>query len=446
MKTVVMNRSILTMAIILVCCIVTNAQLERLRIETYYIADADDATDTIGGHLEEGSVTYRIFVDMLPDSRLMAVYGDNRHPLIFSSDHAFFNHREEGITFGKDLSRNRYSTGTAPLDTYITLGQCSKSFAQGAYFGTPKDFDQDGSVVGGVNNDGGSAAIASGLLKNGSTALGLPLTEADGLSLLNVLPNSWIDIGFIDVSSGVDTTIFGSGSETQFSGTNVLLRNSGAKGIDAEQNEVLVAQLTTKGEISFELNLEVEVLKNGVPEVIRYVARNESLGNGEVFHPLLKYPYACGCTDPAYLEASTTFACTDNSKCLTPVILGCMDSLACNFDPDANYNIQDLCCYVGYCNDLDISIVCPDLRLRNAGLENVHLYPNPAADELTLTIDDIRYADIPFTILDLTGSVLLQGLLKGQDRHIDISTLANGYYILQFETSLQRPAIPFVKI
>lgn len=442
-----MIRSIFTIFIFSFCCTALNAQLERLRIETYYIADADDATDTTGGLLEEGSVTYRIFADMLPESRLLGLYGTEQHPLVFASDHAFFNHREEGITFGKDLSRNRYATGTAPLDTYITLGQCSKSFAQGAYFGTPKVLDQDGSVVGGVNNDGGSAAIPSGLLKNGSPALGLPLTAADGLSILNILPNSWIDIGFIDVSSGVDTTIFGSGNQTQFSGTNVLLRNSGVSGADAGQNEVLIAQLTTNGEISFELNLEVEITANGIPRVIRYVARNESLNNDEVFHPLLKYPYVCGCTDPAYLEASTTFACTDNSKCLTPVVLGCMDSLACNFDPDANYNIQDVCCYVGYCNDLDISIVCPDLRLReDFDIENVHLSPNPAIDEIMLTIDDIRYTDIAFIIHDVTGRVVAHGVLQSQDRHIEISDLANGYYSLQIETGKQRLALPFVKI
>ena len=336
MKTEIF-RTIVAIILMSYCCAEAKAQLEGLRIETYYIADSDDATDTIGGLLEEDAVTYRIFADMLPATRLLALYGDVQHPLFFASDYSFFNHREEGITFGKDLSKNRYSSGTTPLDTYITLGQCSKSFAQGAYFGTPKVLDQDGSVVGGVNNDGGSAQIASGLLKNGSAAIGLPLTQADGLSFTSALPNSWIDIGFINVSTGIDTTIFGLGTEKQFLGTNALLRNSGVSGTDEVQNEVLVAQLTTKGEIAFELNLEVEVIDNGIPRVIKYVARNESLENGEVFHPLLKYPYACGCTDPSYLEASTTFACTDNSKCLTPVVLGCMDSLACNFDPHANY-------------------------------------------------------------------------------------------------------------
>jgi hypothetical protein len=42
-----------------------------------------------------------------------------------------------------------------------------------------------------------------------------------------------------------------------------------------------------------------------------------------------------GCTDPAYLEYLPT-AITDNGSCLTPVIYGCTDSLALNFDEDAN--------------------------------------------------------------------------------------------------------------
>ena len=59
------------------------AQIEQLIMETYYISDANDATDTIGGQLEEGSTTYRIYVDLLPGSRLLSIYGDENHPLVF---------------------------------------------------------------------------------------------------------------------------------------------------------------------------------------------------------------------------------------------------------------------------------------------------------------------------------------------------------------------------
>jgi hypothetical protein len=144
---------------------------------------------------------------------------------VFSSSAPFFNHREEGISFGKDLSRNRYEIGTVALDSYITLGQCSRSFSQGAYFGIPKDADTDGSVIGGPNNDGGSAAIATGLLANSQSQIGQPLTQSDGLMFVNPIPGSWVDVGFIDLLSNADTKIFGSAEpKYHFNRQDVVLK------------------------------------------------------------------------------------------------------------------------------------------------------------------------------------------------------------------------------
>ena len=429
-------------------CLTSFSQIERVNVETYYIADADDATDTTGGHLEEGAVTYRIFIDLLPGSRIISIYGDNNHPLVFSSDQPFFNHREEGITFGKDLNKNRLSTGTVPLDSYITLGQCSRSFSQGAYFGLPKDKDQDGSIVGGVNNNGGSEQIATGLLTNDDSRIGHPLTTADGLIFSNGLPDSWIDIGFIDLISNMDTTIFGAAiPKSHFSMTNVSLQNSGVSGIDPEDNQILVAQLTTKGEIEFEINLEVEIKEGDQYRTVKYVARNEALSQDEIFEPLLNYPYECGCTDPNFMEASTTFACTDNSKCITPVVLGCMDSLACNYNPYANFNVQDICCYVGYCNDLDISVICPNLRPRGEiSQEQIKIFPNPVMDELSIGVDFVLNNDIVYTIFDMYGKTIKEGVMKDQNRIIDVKDLSPGYFTLQLYIVDNFFALPFVKM
>lgn len=424
------------------------AQIESVNVETYYITDDLDATDTGGGHLEEGAVTYRIYIDLLPGSKILSIYGDNDHPLVFSSDQPFFNHSEEGITFGKDLNKNRLSTGTVPLDSYITLGQCSRSFSQGAYFGVPKDKDQDGSVVGGVHNDGGSEQIPTGLLTNDDSRIGQPLTTADGLHFSSELPDSWIDIGFIDLLSNTDTTIFGAATpKNSFNMTDVSLRNSGVYGVDPEDNQILVAQLTTKGEFSFEINLEVEIKEGDVFKIVKYVARNVALHENEIFEPLLSYPYECGCTDPDFMEASTTFACTDNSKCLTPVVLGCMDSLACNYNPSANFNVQDVCCYVGYCNDLDLSVICPDLQPRGEiRQDQIKLFPNPVLDELSVDLDFVLNNDIQYTIYDMYGKMMKEGVMKGQNRNMDVINLSPGYFTLQLYMDDHFFAIPFVKM
>ncbi len=425
------------------------AQIEQLIIETYYITDANDATDTIGGQLEAGSTTYRIYVDLLPGSRLLSIYGDENHPLVFSSSAPFFNHREEGISFGKDLSRNRYEIGTVALDSYITLGQCSRSFSQGAYFGIPKNADTDGSVIGGPNNDGGSAAIATGLLANSQSQIGQPLTQSDGLMVVNPIPGSWVDVGFIDLLSNADTTIFGSAEpKDHFNRQDVVLKNAGTKGVDSIRNEVLVAQLTTKGEIAFELNLEVEFVENGIPQIVKYVARNEALKDQEIFVPFLKVPYTCGCKDPDYLEASPDYACEDNSLCKTLIVLGCTDTMACNFNPDANFNVEDLCCYIGFCHDLDISVVCPDLRPRIDGVDaQVIVYPNPAVHELQFDIDIVERNTIGYTIYDMYGRSTGKGVIEDQAYTIDVSSLVAGIYTLQLQVAGHIIApVPFVKL
>ncbi len=429
------------------CCLTAFSQIESVIVETYYISNADDATDTLGGDFEEGYTTYRIFIDLLPETKIVSIYGNERHPLVFSSTEPFFNHQEEGITFGKDLSRNRYEIGTVPLDTYITLGQCSKSFSQGAYFGIPKHDDQDGSIVGGENNDGGSQEIPSGLLNNTNSQVGIPLTTADGLTLSQTLPDSWIEVGFKDLVMNTDTTIFGSnGLKETFTSINALLKNSGVIGIDPVQNEILVAQLTTLGDISFEINLELEILVEGVPQLVKYVARNEALAEHEVFQPLLSYPYECGCTDPDYLEASTLFACTDNSKCLTQIVIGCMDSLACNYNREANFNLPELCCYVGFCHDLDISVVCPDLQPREGIDRNqIKLYPNPVNSELIIALEFVLHNDIAFIIYDMLGRSVHQGVMQGQTKHIEVSHLVQGYFTLQMNINGELFSLPFVK-
>ena len=60
-----------------------NAQLQKVIVEKYYISDANDATDTLGGGINIGSTTYRIYVDLAPGSLLKKIYGDANHPFPF---------------------------------------------------------------------------------------------------------------------------------------------------------------------------------------------------------------------------------------------------------------------------------------------------------------------------------------------------------------------------
>jgi hypothetical protein len=69
--------------------------------------------------------------------------------------------------------------------------------------------------------------------------------------------------------------------------------------------------------------------------------------------------------------------------CITPIVIGCMDTLACNYDDAVNVSIPNLCCYPGKCNNRDIAIVCPALRGDNF---EFLVYPNPSAADFFLDV------------------------------------------------------------
>lgn len=417
-------KKISTLISLLMLACILHAQVKNVIVETYYIADAIDAADTVGGGLPEGSVTYRVFIEMVPGSKLLKLYGDASHALIFESDKPFYNHKTEGKTLAKDFNKNRFGENTVALDSWITLGQVSKTSSM-TYFGVPKTSDKNGSILGGAKND-------EGMLANTNAEAGIPLTIADGLdtSSSNV-PTNWVEYGFTNPITKEDSTIFGSViSGKTFVSHNCYVSNSGVQGLHADSNIVLVAQLTTKGKLSFELNVELEQKTDGYSsKIVKYVAvDNGTLADDEVVSPYLKYPLECGCKDPNYLEYSPNYGCNDISKCKTLVVLGCMDPMACNFDPKANVNMSSMCCYPGYCNDRDISIVCPAIN----NSPQVYFYPNPSSSNMTIKIDALKGNNVRYTITGPVGNVVktkdLGSVLQSILETIDISSFESGIY------------------
>jgi hypothetical protein len=360
------------------------SQLEKVIVEKYYVSDLNDATDTLGGGLPVGSTTYRIYVDLAPGSVLKKIYGDANHAFSIQSTAPFFNHESDGQTFAKDYVKNRYLEGTVALDSWLTLGQTTKTQAGKTYVGVLKNQDVDGSFIGGVNNDGGSELIPTGLLVNNDVSAGIPLIQADGMDTMATIPTSWSHFGLLDFVTGNDSTIFGSLSvNNEFISNNFYLSNSGTKGLILDSNQILIAQLTTLGELSFQLNIEVDAFVNGSLETITYVSSNDTLLPSEVFNPYLIYPTTCGCNNPNYLEFDPNAACLEPGTCITPSVFGCLDTLACNYDSEVNVSVPTLCCYPGKCNNRDIAIVCPALRGENF---EFLVYPNPSAADFYLDV------------------------------------------------------------
>jgi len=425
--------------------------IKNVIVETYYVSDANDATDTVGGFIEPGSKTYRIFVQMRPGCKLLSLYGDNDNTLKISSTAAIFNNIDYGVTFGKDLRINDLRKNTVALDSWLTLGQVTKKAAS-TNFGVLKSIDVNGSLIGGINNDGGSAEVPGGLLTNNDPLAGLALTIADGMDTLANFPNNWVSHGFIDLASGEDSTIFGSvNAGSEFISNDAFLANTGIMGVNADSNMVLVAQLTTKGEISFELN--VQVFDPTVDNSFRsfYIAKGiDTTYTGEQkiikVSPYLKYPADCGCNDPNFLEYNKKYTCSNMQACKTRIVLGCTDTKACNYDPNANYNVQYLCCYPGFCYDRDIALACPS---NGEPVLRLDVYPNPAANQITIRTSPVDNKETKYVVYNYFGKVVVEkklGMINGEVLdELNLSGFEPGIYLVRLFSGTSADSRMFIK-
>ncbi|MCB0782240.1 MAG: T9SS type A sorting domain-containing protein [Flavobacteriales bacterium] len=403
--------------------------IESVIVETYYISDANDATDTDGANpdaLAEGSVTYRVFLDLAPGCEVTAMFGDTNHVFRIASTEFFWNNGDRGEIYGWQIPNNRLDENTVALDSWLSFGAASD-----AHWGALKSDDPDGSIVGGANNDGGSNGISGGLLVNDDPGAGIPLTDQDGLlPAADPTPTNWVRVGDAPGAILDDATV-----DSVFSSTNFLLQAPlGASGPTAE-NRLLVAQLTTSGQLSFALNVQV---RNADGDVFNYVAGGDTLLPGEVEFGQLNYPPECGCTDPDFLEYDPGAGCPDPDACLTPIVFGCNDPNACNYDPAVNFNIPGLCCFgPDSCNGLDISIICPDLSIAEGDPSwgELKLWPNPFTDLITLEVVADKPGTLTLAVHDPAGRTVLlrEHQVATGCNHVpmDLSDLPSGAYHLR---------------
>lgn len=409
-------------------CSQAQTVIENVIVETYYVADGNDATDTIGGGVPEGARTYRVYIDLAPGFALRAIYGRDDHPIIFNSTAPFFNHLDRGRTFGHQINNSALDEGTVALDSWLALGGASNLRR-----GVLKTLDPDGSIVGGPNSDGGSEGVSGGLLVNAVPEMGIPLTEKDGLhpvEVAPVLPPNFLVFGDDPNRAFRDSTL-----ESTFESTNFRMGCStpGVQGPTPE-NQLLVAQLTTLGELTFELNIEVEQVGGAL---LRFVARDTLLQTGETANGLLSFPPRCGCMDPNFLEYDPSAGC-DDGTCQTTIVFGCLDPEACNYDPEANFAVSQLCCYSPTdCNGLDVALVCPSVSVFEVDPDHgsITVYPNPVEA-------DVLYLDAPGTFVeyvlihDMSGRLAYryQVLSSSGTIAVPMRSLVTGMYHLTIVT------------
>lgn len=242
--------------------------LEGIIVEKFYVAnEADNAGKLYSGELPEGSVTYRIYVDLKPGFRFQAAYGSPQHPLVIESTENFYNHLENGNIQPNIIPERTYKKNIALLDSWLSAGACAEG-----HLGILKAYDDTISDK--------FIRFEKGYFKGKKKSV--PLYEIDGMKRSAVLPvPTFFQMDFLSKVIGTTT------SENRIFTDNGAWAALGKGSVGADSlstNCVLIAQLTTAGELSFELNLLIGA-PNGSSQ--KYVARNPITEEGEWTHPEL---------------------------------------------------------------------------------------------------------------------------------------------------------------
>jgi len=259
-------KKITTFFAVALLCFQVKAQngLENIIVEKYYVSEANDAAaNSIGGVLPVNSVTYRIFADMLPGYKFQAAYGvstaSGSHELRIATTTKFFNNEDYGST-QPTFTKIQAKKNTVMLDSWLSVGAaCSGSY------GVLKSEDNGVATV--VNN------YTPQVLQGSNPNAGIPLTQQDGiLTVTGSQINQVTTVGFTANELALFDNTNTASAPHIFSTTNASWASlTGSKGPDSLSNKVLIAQLTTDGVLTFELNIQIGTPTGGVEN---YVANN----------------------------------------------------------------------------------------------------------------------------------------------------------------------------
>lgn len=257
--------------------------LENIVVEKFYVSNAADAANAntalsgagyTTGTLPAGSVTWRIYADLLPGWGVQSVYGVSGHPLTFSTTTSFFNH-PNGNTTGGNFASNSASIlgdGTTLLDSYLSCG----AVAPGR-FGVVKTEDNSAAVP-----TGGGANLVinpNTVLANNDPTAAPALTTADGqyntannpsLLALTLLG----DVASPAINLLTDGSIVGSSFNSTNSSWGVLGEQVGA--FPTGTNRVLIGQFTTNGVFTYAFNIQI---RNTTTFAVQNYVSSSPIGN-----------------------------------------------------------------------------------------------------------------------------------------------------------------------
>ena len=329
-------------------CEVDSSQFYRLEVEAY------------AEGLVEGMTTYRVFVSTVNDDDfLSSVYGSSEEPLFIETTTGFYNDSLGGVT----------ASGVNP-----------------GFFSFSPELAGDSWVTIGIENN----------------------TLGDDIATLESPEYPWTEsLSALSPSSGQNFAI-DSGP-----GGGWYVFNTSSNGIaNAETQRVLFLQITTAGELSGRVNLQIFEHGDGQLDLqLPFVFD----GVGSFFTSELT---TCGCIDPTACNYNDE-AELDNGSCdYVQCLLGCTASTACNYNPLSEYE-DGTCVYpepsydcAGNClNDTDDDGVCDELEIAGCtDLEACNYNVEATDDNGTCEALDAcgicGGAGIPVGACDCAGNVL----------------------------------------
>ncbi len=221
--------------------------LESVIVEKYYVSNAADAAASVGA-LPVGSVTYRVYADMLPGYKFQAMYGVSAHILKINSTTPFFNNEDRGKNTGS-IATAFINDNSVALDSWFSAG--------GAAVGNM-------GILKSEDNGVANLITACPILQNVDPTAGIGLMTQDGMQT-----GTPVAVTFVGLTTELDvfdaTSQVGSTFQTSNGSIAAL---TGAVGPVPSTNKVLLGQFTTTGNFHFELNIQIGTPTGGTQNYV----------------------------------------------------------------------------------------------------------------------------------------------------------------------------------
>jgi len=237
-----MKKSLLFISALLTTTLAfSQAGLEGIVVEKYYVSDAADSIDAAENGavypLYVGSVTYRVYANLLPGYKVVQMFGNAGHTLNVHTTTAFYNDPNYGFKVYQGTSVNNTKKNTTLIDSYMTIGGVANGLC-----GVLKTEDTTGTIG---NNQG--------ILANNDPLAVLPITGIDGVD--GLMPFTPILPNVLGISTELD--VFDQTVGNDFTTNNAAIAALGGMEGVTPSNHVLLGQFTTDGVFSFRLNLQL---------------------------------------------------------------------------------------------------------------------------------------------------------------------------------------------